>query len=260
MSVRDKQFYQRELIDNKKSVSEIAREQGVYTNKIRREATKLGFKLRGRSETQKLLLESGKKEHPTKGKVRSDEEKVAISESTYRYWSEASDEVKEKKRQQSKEHWDSLSPLTKERIQKSATDAARGASKTGSKIERFLGEALAKDGKVVQVHLTHKLMNENLEIDLFLPQLGIAIEVDGPSHFDPVWGEESLKRQQKADTEKNGLLLVRGLAVIRVQIKTKNESVKLKRDIAKALLELVNSGPTGLNILEVGLDNGITKS
>jgi len=58
---------------------------------------------------------------------------------------------------------------------------------------------------------------ENLEIDLYIPELKTIIEVDGPSHFLPIWGEDKLQKQVNADLRKSGALLSKGYAIIRVK-------------------------------------------
>ena len=82
------------------------------------------------------------------------------------------------------------------------------------------------------------LLNERLHIDLFLPDISTAIEVDGPSHFEPVWGDEALSRTQRSDQQKTGLLLSSGFVLIRVK-QTKGLSEKYKREtLSKILSEL----------------------
>ena len=83
-------------------------------------------------------------------------------------------------------------------------------------------------------------MRERLQIDLFLPQLNVAIEVDGPSHFEPVWGEDVLRKNQKRDAEKTGLLLERGCCIIRVRQK-QALSKKYKRDVLRQVLQTVDA-------------------
>ena len=46
------------------------------------------------------------------------------------------------------------------------------------------------------------MRNNRLEIDLYVTDLQTAIEVDGPSHFEPVWGEENLIKNQRSDKQK----------------------------------------------------------
>jgi very-short-patch-repair endonuclease len=74
---------------------------------------------------------------------------------------------------------------------------------------------------------------------MYIPELKTIIEVDGPSHFLPIWGEEKLQKQIKADNNKSGLILSKGLAIIR--IKNLSDSVcladkeKLRLDLLKIL-------------------------
>jgi len=78
------------------------------------------------------------------------------------------------------------------------------------------------------------LLNERLEIDMFVPELSVAIEIDGPSHFLPVWGQEALERTQKSDRQKSGLILSSGLILIRIK-HTKGLSEKCKRETLASL-------------------------
>jgi very-short-patch-repair endonuclease len=120
----------------------------------------------------------------------------------------------------------------KANIVKSANTAARLSSKTGSKLEKFLLEKLLVDGYVVEFHKEQMLSNTKLQVDLFLPTINLAIEVDGPSHFSPIWGEETFKKNQKYDEKKNGLLIGKGLGLIRI---------KQQKDFSTARANLIYS-------------------
>jgi len=113
--------------------------------------------------------------------------------------------------------WEQLGEDQKANIISLANQAVRQSSKTGSKLEKFLLEKLLQDGHVVEFHKEQILSNTKLQIDLFLPILNIAIEVDGPSHFAPVWGEDALKKNQKYDRKKTGLIIGKGLFLIRIK-------------------------------------------
>ena len=68
--------------------------------------------------------------------------------------------------------------------------------------------------------------------------MSTAIEIDGPSHFEPVWGEEALSRTQKADQQKTGLLLSNGFVLIRVK-QQKGLSEKYKREILSKIVSIL---------------------
>jgi very-short-patch-repair endonuclease len=84
------------------------------------------------------------------------------------------------------------------------------------------------------------------------------IEVDGPSHFLPVWGEDRLQKQMKADLDKNGLILSKGFVMIRIKaLKTRLSLVDeedLKNLVLKHLCDIeTNFPPESERYLEVEL-------
>jgi len=138
-----------------------------------------------------------------------------------------------------KESWNKKTLEEKSVFLQKAGDAIRHAAKTGSKMEKFLLEALISEGFRVEFHKTHWLQNSELEIDLYIPDLKTVIEVDGPSHFEPVWGHENLARNQLSDMQKDGLVLRQGMVMVRVK-QTKRLSQKVMRDTLDSLLVLLN--------------------
>lgn len=229
--------------DNGKSFTQIAEELGTYTNYILRAVRKFGgIKVRDKGETQARVLKSGRHAHPTKGKHRSEKVKQKIGDSVSQAWDNAPQDEKDRRSKISKEIWDAKPEWEKQELIRKSGEAIRAASQHGSILERFLATQLIKAGYRVECHKEHFIINENLQIDLYLPNDGIAIEVDGPSHFRSVWGEDKLRQTQQSDQHKTGLLLARGLNVIRIK-QEKYLSESYKRKVLKALLELIESLP-----------------
>jgi len=223
--------------DDNLSPYEIAEKLSTYPNKVRRRLVKLGVVLRDKSTSQSVALSSGRHKHPTKGLKRSESVKIKISEGLATNWANMSDENREKRVQQGRDYWKSLTDLEKQNLRRAAAVAVRKTSKTGSKLENFLLKSLQNLGYVVEYHVEDLVKNEKLQIDLYLPKLGIAIEVDGPSHFFPIWGEDSLKRHQASDRQKNGLLMSKGFKIIRIKHISKKLSQKGERDLLAAVVE-----------------------
>lgn len=200
-----------------KSFKDIADILNTYPNKIRRDAIKYKIKIRDKSEAQKNALVTGKHTHPTKGKNRSSETKNKIGASVLKSWEQLSDQQLNDRKKKAKENWDNLSKDEKLYIQQKANEAVRKTSKTGSKLEKFIAQELIRDGYKIQFHQEQTLSNTKLQIDIFIPNMNVAIEVDGPSHFAPVWGDDSLKRNIKYDQKKTGLIIGKGLVLIRIK-------------------------------------------
>ena len=87
-------------------------------------------------------------------------------------------------------------------MQTKAGQALRLAGKNGSKAENYLVEALKDAGYLVEHH-NKQLMAGEFEIDILLPELAVVIELDGPQHFLPVFGEDRLAKTQLSDQTKN---------------------------------------------------------
>ncbi len=223
-------------IEHQYSWGQIAAFCSTYSNKVRRDAKRLGIESRDRSKAQSLALETGRHNHPTKDKGHSTETKVKISESISKDWKNMSPEKREQKRKEARDRWDAKSDDEIDRFRKAAGDGVRLAAKEGSALEKFLLEELISAGHRVEFHKEHWVVREKLQIDLFLPDLNVALEVDGPSHFKDIWGADNLRKNQARDNEKTGLLLQRGCVIIRVR-QTQALSKKYLRDTLDNVLK-----------------------
>lgn len=213
-----------------KSFQEIASETNTYANKVRRDAIRFKIKVRDKSEAQKNALSSGKIKHPTKGQSRPDHIKQKIGSGVLKSWESISDEALKNRKLKAKHNWENKSEEEKQHMLREANLAVREASKKGSKLENFLLNRLLHNGYSVDFHKEQSILNTKLQIDLFLPKENIAIEIDGPSHFEPVWGSDALKRNKKYDDKKTGLILGKGLYLIRI---------KQAKDFSKTRAELM---------------------
>ena len=221
-------------LKNNMSFSEIAKDLGTYPNKVRRDAKRFGIPIRSRSQAAKLALKEGRSTHPTEGKKHSEDTKLKISESQGKVWDALTEEEKISRSEIGKKSWHSKSDSEKRETVQKGNIAIREASRIGSKLERYLLEELTKLGYEVQFHKEHILKNQRLEIDLYVNDVMTAIEVDGPSHFEPVWGEENLERNKRSDRQKTGLIISQGMILIRIK-QDKRSSQRYFRSILENL-------------------------
>lgn len=233
-------YYNQQYHEKKKSWKEIADMLNTYPNRVRRDAKKLGVKSRSKSDAQKTALSEGRREHPTKGKKLSDATKLKISESQGKVWDSLTDEEKLYRSQIGREAWNSKTDDEKDEFFRKATAGVQEAARSGSKVEKYLSDFLIEKGYRVDRHKEHFLKNEKFHIDLYIRDCITAIEIDGPSHFEPVFGEDRLQKRQAADSQKNGLVLSSGMALIRVKL-LKRDSQRQFRRVALSVLEVLES-------------------
>jgi very-short-patch-repair endonuclease len=244
-----KQLWVRIMEENKivkaynagKSTYEIAKEYNTYANKVRRILIKHGVAIKSKSDAQKNALKNGTAKIPTQGQKRTKEERLKISKGLQERWTNISDEEYEKHVEQAKKRWSKLTALEKKNMASAASSAIRKAGKEGSKLEKFLKDELTRCGYKVEAHKKNLIPNERLEIDMYFPKLKTIIEIDGPSHFLPVWGEDKLQKQIKSDKVKTGLILSKGFAIIRVKHLSDSLSLSRQEELKNNLIELLES-------------------
>tara|TARA_Y100001938_G_scaffold151098_1_gene245961 strand:- start:2733 stop:3512 length:780 start_codon:yes stop_codon:yes gene_type:complete len=233
--LNDKKWCNKQYWTLERSIGDIAKELDTYPNKVRRALKSHGIKLRDKGAAQSVALKKGRSSHPTKDKGHSEESKLKISESVAQNWENLSDEELEARRETARKQWANMSEEDKIKLRESAVPGIKRASTEGSKLEKYIRSRLTDGGYVIEYHKKGIVPNSNLEVDIYLPEISVAIEIDGPSHFLPIWGEEALTKTIKSDNEKNGLLRYHGIMVLRVAQKRKTLSQKAMRDTWAAI-------------------------
>jgi very-short-patch-repair endonuclease len=220
-----------------KSTYQIAEELNTYPNKIRRVLMKHGVEIKDRSAAQKLALKKGRSKHPTDGTKRTEETKIKISSQLVKHWDDLDDKERKRRSLESKKRWNNMPKAKQQEIRAKATQAIRVSATEGSKMERHIAGEIRKLGYRVELH-KKIIISENLEVDLYIPELNTIIEVDGPSHFYPIWGQEKLEKQMNADLRKSGSLLSKGYAILRVK-SCGEESLAEKTRLTNIVLEKI---------------------
>ncbi len=209
------------LIDNyengTKSIPDIAKEYNTYSNKIYRVMKKFGIKRKDRAEAQKLVLSTGKAKHPTEGTERDVKVKRKIGRSVFNKNKTLSEEEKQRRIDKTREIWYNIPEETRKKYTEKSHKAIRLAGRKGSVFEHQLVVALMSQKYKVQTHFKLHFADSQMSVDILLPVEGICVEIDGPSHWFPIYGEESLSYQVEKDLWKNQQLMAEGYTLIRVQ-------------------------------------------
>ena len=140
-----------------------------------------------------------------------------------------------------------MSEQERQDLTRLAVEAVRKAATEGSMMEKALLKELTDSGYRVEFHKKNLIPNENLEIDLYIPSHKTIIEIDGPSHFLPIWGEDKLAKQIKADNQKNGLILSKGFIILRIKNLLNHVSLaaktKMVDEVQKHLISIEDNFP-----------------
>lgn len=222
-------------VTQKKSCSEMAEIFKTYPNKILRALRSLGISLRDTSESMSVAYEKGRKKAPNEGLIMSEERKLKIGASVTK-----TNSTKDKSEfiNRAKASWEKRTEQEKEEMRKKANVAVRESAKQGSQTEHRVAKALKKLGYTVYQH-RNILQNGNLEVDIFLPGQSIVIEIDGLSHYEPIWGDDALKKAKRADGEKNALIIMNGMCIIRLRV-DENPSMTKFVEIMEKLNETID--------------------
>lgn len=232
----DYAFLMNEYITNQKSAQQIAGENNTYTLRVIRLLKKYGIPQRDRSASLELSHKKGNRKAPFEDGM-PDEIKAKIGITSESKWDEAR---KERQAERMRQKWEGIPEEEKVETLKKLQRGLSKSSRMGSKLEKALEIYLVNQGYVCEPH-KNLLQNDKLEVDLYLPALRTVVEINGPSHYTPIWGEEALAKQQKADQEKRGLLLTSGFRLVNIRVLHKTSRTRLNR-LVKELEKAIN-GP-----------------
>lgn len=259
-AIEHKQELEKRYIEDKLTASEIARMYNTYTNKIVRALKFLKIEIRDKSECQKELLRTGKAKHPTKGKKLSDATKEKISKASHNSWINKTEDEMESFKQLKREAWNNRSAEEVEEFNKKSINAISNASRAGSKAEIKLMEGLISAG-YQPLHHHRPLEKEKLEVDIIIPDKRIAIEIDGPSHYKPIWGDINFDRTRKADIEKNGILATNGFCMIRIKNLVNTVTQHMYKKTCASLIKVIeeiseNFPPISNRVIYINIADG----
>lgn len=234
------------------SMRRVAEEVGVPLATLSRFMKKHGISARSKGEAQKNYLKEN--DHQMKGRKHSDETKKKISSSLGEFWDSLTDEEREEVKKKIgsawQRKWAGMSDAERKLMMESLSARARDAQGQGSRLERFIAEELRKRGYVVEERTTNYTAGKDFEVDLALPKELIAIEVDGPTHFLPIYGEEHLERQRERDARKDDMINATGYSVLRIQDNNGPLSQLRIDRIEQAIKEIQADGRTSVWYVE----------
>ncbi len=225
-----------EMYNSGESTYQIAKHFDTYPNKIRRLLTKHGIGLKSKSEAQKNALKKGTSPHPTKGKKRTEKERLAISSSMAKSWSEIPKEQREERSEMARDRWYDMPEEKKQEIKNLGLRAIAKAAREGTKFEIYVKEKLEENGYSVKLHDKDLI---DSECDLTIEDIKTVIEIDGGTHREPRYGQEVLERIQANDKIKDDDLMNIGYNLLRVHYPDKDPLI-VKHRLCNMILSTVD--------------------
>ncbi len=105
-----------------------------------------------------------------------------------------------------------------------------------SKLEIWLEVELNKLYPSLEIHFNRKDAI-NSELDIYIPSLKLAFELNGIFHYEPIYGEEQLKKIKNNDTRKYQACLERGIELCIID----TSKIKyFKESTSKPILDIIS--------------------
>lgn len=239
-------------IDEGLSMRKVAAVVGAPLATLSRFMKKHGIITRSKAQAQKNYLKEN--DHQMQGRKHTDETKKKISLGLGEFWDGLSDderdEVKRKIGSAWKRKWEAMSEQDRQIMMEGLSSKAKQAQGKGSRLERFIAEELRNRGYHVEERSTNYTAGKDFEVDLALPNEMIAIEVDGPTHFLPIYTNEHLEQQQARDARKDDMINAIGYSVLRVRDNNGPLSQLRIDRIEQAIKEIQTDGGTSVWYIE----------
>lgn len=130
---------------------------------------------------------------------------------------------------------------------KLSTYAHKAGGKSRSKIELYLEEILPKDFPDIIFNFNDK-ETIGSELDIYMPQLKIGIELNGIIHYEPIYGESTLIRVQNNDKRKMITCANVGVELIVINMGNKGFSKSQREEIYKEIHYIIERNRNRINI------------
>jgi dTDP-4-amino-4,6-dideoxygalactose transaminase len=125
--------------------------------------------------------------------------------------------------------------------------AHKAGGKSRSQIELFVEENLVKDFPNIEFVFNDK-ETIGSELDAYIPELKMAIEINGIIHYEPIYGEEKLTKVQNRDRQKMINCYNLGIELIVIPLGRKGLSKKQTEEIYNEIHSIIEKNKNRINV------------
>lgn len=219
-----------------KSVRALAGEAGVHPNQLRRAMIRAGIEIKSRSQSLKDGYENGTLVSRSGFKI-SEDHKVAISKAN---------KGKVMGLRNTTNNF-ITNPKLKQAIRDKSASKNREAAKKGSKFERSLIDSLRTLGYNVE----GQYALGDYRIDLYLSAYNLAIEIDGASHRQPIYGPDKLENSKAKDKAKDEAMKQKGMTIVRIIDNQKGVTQYNVRVVTEFVVETIKMLQTNSHLYRI---------
>lgn len=118
--------------------------------------------------------------------------------------------------------------------------AHRAGGRSRSQIELFIEQNLVKDFPDIKFLFNDK-ETIGSELDVYIPELKMAIEINGIVHYEPIYGQEKLTKVKNRDEQKMINCYTLGIELIVIPLGIKGLTIKQNQEIYQEVFTIIRS-------------------
>lgn len=115
--------------------------------------------------------------------------------------------------------------------------AKRNPFNKRSKLERYLESRLRELYPNLRISFNNRKALGGPELDVYIPRLKLAFELNGEHHYSPIYGHEKLAQIKEQDNRKIGLCNELGIALVSLDTRKANPFSEAHGEAFLALLD-----------------------